>query len=367
MPRVPTLYKALVLAIVFIATALWPAAANAQSFPPAWTSTASYSAGDIVQYGGNWYRAMRALSPAGPYPANAYGFWELNYVRSNTTLTIGNRQGFANLVYAWQFARNARIADAAYLHLSIVTTQGNFNESFDTAFSLDHSFGALISLIGDDEDNITLNFPSSNGFNLDSGHNFASISGMRLVGSLDSPAHQGITVVYGASIENIATVGISGFQGGVYAFQDASVYLADSVTIQHCTSGITADYDASVVGGGVNITCDDTGATGLYADHNGTIADENATISNQGTVSPYSGFGVEATDGGVIDVKGVTCDGWSQGFVAIFGGRILANTANLNNNASDLSAGKSGTINAPGATTPDGNLVGSNDGSYIWR
>ncbi len=184
---------------LFLLSAI-PNLARAQSFPPAWSSSASFAAGDIVQYGGNWYRAMTALSADGPYPASAYGKWELNYVRSNTTLAIGAGQAFANLAYAWQFARNARIADAAYLHLDIVTTSGNFNENFNSAFSLDHSFGALISIIGDNPNNIILNFTgaTSNGLTIDTGHVIGLVDNLVLTGSFSTGS--GIVVSSGAQL-----------------------------------------------------------------------------------------------------------------------------------------------------------------------
>ncbi len=56
---------------MFLMALAAPRVSNAQAFPPAWTSSATYAAGDIVQYGGNWYRAMKALSAGGPYPASA--------------------------------------------------------------------------------------------------------------------------------------------------------------------------------------------------------------------------------------------------------------------------------------------------------
>ncbi len=61
--------------LLALATFSLPIHSNAQSYPPVFSSTATYVAGDLVQYGGNWYRAVKALGAHGPYPSNGFGSW----------------------------------------------------------------------------------------------------------------------------------------------------------------------------------------------------------------------------------------------------------------------------------------------------
>lgn len=355
------------LAIALLALAV-PRATSAQAFPPAWTSSASYAAGDIVQYGGNWYRAMKALSAAGPYPSNAYGYWELNFVRSNTTLTVGNKQGFANLVYAWQFARNARIADAAYLHINIVTTAGDFSESFSTPFSLDHGSGALISIIGDHAGNISLSFPKGNAFQLDNGHSFGTVSNLSIAGpGPESTYGQGFSLLNSAAFGELTNTTITNFATGVYAYEGASVYMGSDPIIA-CGTAITSDQAASVSVGGLNLTLPTPGSVGLYADHNGIIIAEDSAF----TSPEQNGTAVKAENGGVIDVNSSTFgtavnETVGIGCKAEYGGRITATNALFwMGSAYDIVVDHGGTVNAAGAATSDPWSVGSNDGSYAW-
>lgn len=348
-----------VMAAVLLAAAL-PAISKAQSFPPAWSSSATYAAGDIVQYGGNWYRAMKALNSAGPYPAAAYGDWELNYVRSNTTLLVGAKQSFANLQYAWQFARNARIADAAYLHFNIVTLDGALNERFDGPLSLDHGSGALISLMGDDNLSITLSFPSTNGLVIDSGHSFGSISGITISGA---GSHIGFTLSDGASVANLAQTSVNSFATGIYATQSSALTAGDSVTVNECNYGIAADFDADIVGLNIDVSSSGASGDGLTADHNASISDIYGVITNSG--SP-SGVGASAEHGGVIDVSNGTISGWVTGCSGYYGGQIVVTSGTLNNNVHDLAADYNGEVYAKAANLSDGMTVNSADGAYIF-
>ena len=342
-----------------------PAVSSSQAFPPAWSSSKSYAAGDIVQYGGNWYRAMAALNAGSPYPASAYDKWELNFVRSNTTLTIGIGQGFPNLEYAWQFARNARIADAAYLHFSIVTTQGDFTEGFAAPFSLDHGSGALISILGDNENNISIKFTGSGGFKIDSSHSIASISNMAVVGaSATIAAGYGFSLFNGASIGELSNLTIQTFGWAVYASQNASIYIAPNTNVSACLNGMTADWGSSILANGVEIGCINGPNTGLFADHNSTIVDKNGTIPR---LSTAGGEGVEAADGGMIDVSGSTVNGWTYGCQAVNGGTIKIQNGTLQQNTQyDLYAGYNGLIYAQGATVNDPTDVITSQGAYLY-
>ena len=335
---------------------------HAQTFPPAWTSTATYAPGDIVQYGGNWYRAMKALPVSGPYPASAYGSWELNFVRSNTTLTIGAGQGFANLTYAWTFAHNARIADAAYLHFNIVTTRGTFSENFNAPFSLDHGSGALISIIGDYQININLNFPST-GFTIDSNHAFGTLSGL----SINGPAQTGTGIFAdNGTIYNIASCLISRFQTAVEALQTSSLYVGGSVTLLNTYGyGLYANQGANIEAGPFKFNQNGTfGGACLYANYNGTISCPNIDL----TANALSGIGAWAENGGAIDVSGCSIDSWTTACQADNAGHIVVFNSTFFQNTVDLKAYNSGTINATGTSSPDGNSGGSGtDGSWIYQ
>src|ERR1700722_19849529 len=106
-------------------------AAHAQTeFPPAYNNQAHYAVGDLVTDYGNLYRCEVAVTKPYLDPSKTYKNWELFYVRNNTTIAVGVGQTFPTLAIAWNYVRNCRVAMAAYLHLSIVTSGGALNESF---------------------------------------------------------------------------------------------------------------------------------------------------------------------------------------------------------------------------------------------
>ncbi len=352
------------LAFVALICLLFSAQTPAQSFPPAFSKTATYAAGDIVQYGGNWYRAMNARPANGPYPASAYGYWELNYVRSNTTLTIGDGQGFANLVYAWQFARNARIADAAYLHLAISTADGAFTEKFTAPFSLDHSSGALISILGDNSANISLQFPNTNGFILDTGHSFATLYGITLDGPGTTYNCQGISVLSGAVLTTVAGSNIENYVSAFYASQNAFLGVNNGVTFQSCSTAITADFGATVDADYLQIINFESSYSTLSASHEAKISlrageIENATMANGSTAA-------SADTGANIELQQTTISGYVYAIYVTHGGSASAYLATFSKNTFDAIAQTAGWVDLSGSTHPDETSTGSNDGSHIF-
>src|ERR1700722_19506374 len=130
--------------------------ANAQTeFPPAYNNQAHYAVGDLVTDYGNLYRCQAAVTKPYLDPSKTYKNWELYYVRNNTTIPVGVGQAFPTLAIAWNYVRNCHVAEAAYLHLSIVTTAGDLSETFTAPFSLDMMYGSQVSIIGDNAANIT--------------------------------------------------------------------------------------------------------------------------------------------------------------------------------------------------------------------
>ncbi len=338
-------FKVVLLFICLIAASV----SGAQSFPPAWTSSATYAAGDIVQYGGNWYRAMTALSAGEPYPAAAYGKWELNFVRSNTTLTIGSGQAFANLVYAWQFARNARIADAAYLHLEIVTSKAKFAETFPTSFSLDHSFGALISIFADNAANTTLTFSGSTGFTIDSGHVLADLGNLNMTTSNASDtaisANQGSLLYVGpCTIENFGSV--------VQATNSSYVSLAGGIVATGCLNGLQAYTNSTINANNIELTLGKsafgTGA-GIEAAGNSTVFAEYASIIN--SLSPsVSNYGVHSYTGSYVDIDSATISNYKIGCYANYA-RVYATGATINTSSQDdFEVQDGGSVKIDGAT-----------------
>lgn len=166
--------------VIFIAALSLCEAAQAQSYPPAWNNTSHYVPGDMVTDYGNVYRCLTAVTKPYLDPSKTYADWELSYVRNNTSVLIGMGEPFPNLFTAWNYVRNARVAGAAFLHLNIVTTGGNLNETFSAPLSLDHESGGQISIVGDNVNNIQLSFPNGNALTIDSGHNFRASQTLRL-------------------------------------------------------------------------------------------------------------------------------------------------------------------------------------------
>ncbi len=346
---------------LFLITAL----GRAQSYPPAFSSTAEYAAGDLVQYGGNWYRAVKALPAHGPYPSNGFGSWELNFVRSNTTLVIGVGQQFPSLQDAWAFALEARIADGAFLHLSISTAHGVLLDTFTGSFSLDHGSGSKISIIGDSASNILLGgngFPG-NGLTLDSGHNIAMLSNVSIVGQGTSGDGAGLFVSTNASI-NCSGVEVINFDRGVTAISGANVSLDSSSTIYSSTLYSVYASESAIVNLGYGFSCsDDKVEKMLYAATGANINAEGCTFMGAGSSSASSGIAAE--DGGSIDVSNGTVSGFYTGIRAEDHSFANASGVTLSGNHTDLLVDYNGVINGSALVGPT-ESVDSGSGSYIY-
>ncbi len=338
--------------------------ANAQSFPPAWVNTSHYAPGDMVTDYGNVYRCLKAVTTPYLDPSKTYADWELNYVRNNTTVLIGNSEPFPTLQAAWTYCLNARVADGVYLHLNIVSANKSFTETFSAPFSLDHGSGAKISISGDNYGYISLDFSLSNGFVIDGSHSIASISGVTVNGH----GYIGITATQGASISSMSNDVVSGFGTSFYASLGGSLNLDGSVVGQQLSYGCEADQLGSIFyGEGFELEGpgSNSGAVALYANHGGSI------VGKSGYISGFQN-GVQSVNGAIIDVTGCQISGCTIGDLAYDGGRINAANGSYGTkaeggvaNTTDLIAETAGTIEASGAnytTTSTGN----NDGSYIF-
>jgi len=316
--------------------------ASAQSYPPAWSSSASYSIGDQVQLAGNVLRATHAMS-AGSF---RYSYWELWEVRANTNIMVGIGGQFTTLASAWNYAANVRVAQGAYLHLFILN---NHTENLNAPFSLNHPFGAKISIIGQNGANDVFNFTAAaDGFDLDSGHTFAGLSNLTINGPAGgSSTHPAFEVQHGAYLASLS-----------------------SLTIANFDLGFETDYSGEID----NITKVQLNQFlyGAAASGNGTLVFSTPMIvDGKNTTRATPAFGFSASDGGQIyAAPSSEADNCTIGFQASAGGRINANGTKVANPNGDNQYGyysnNRGVIHADG-TTVSGVGIGyySRSGSFI--
>jgi hypothetical protein len=321
---------------------LLPALATAQVCPPAWSKTATYAPGDIVQYGGNWFRALKALSASTTTPNGAYGSWELNYVRSATTLLIGTDQTFANLATAWDFALNARVADDVTLTFYISSAKGNYSEVCSGQFLLNHGSGARINITGDSAANDVITFAGTNGLAVTEGHTLNSITGITVRDSNPTgPQTNGLTADSGATIGDADNMVISGFYNSVYANRNANVSIGPGAELTgfsnfaaDATGGAMIDFPqgTTITGSGTKTT-----NAALYVDYGGKIIADSSDIT-------ACNFGGYAQHGGVLSVVQCTFLNCSVGLYSARGGEIDSTEAHETSCGTGAWAEDAGTI-----------------------
>jgi hypothetical protein len=312
--------------------------AEAQSYPPAWNSTAHYAVGDEVQLGGNVYRAIKAITATGISPVTSYADWELNSVRANTTLMIGTGQTFPTLVSAWDYVINSRIADGVYLHLYLSSAKGNLSEAMPATFLLDHAFGARVAILGDSAGNNVLQFNGTNGLLIDTGHSFNTISGITIQDTSTSGSPSGIVVNSNATITSVSNVQISGFPTSVFSEHNGTVNLSATCGL----SGVTLNGLYALEGGIINAPgIDMTGSlqgNGLFADESGVIVADYSVIHNFAT-------GALAIRGGVIEMSSsIVVSNGSFGLMSSRGGIIDAGSSLMSANGLNAIAEQGGLV-----------------------
>lgn len=364
--RFPTIrLKALLCAIVILSVV---SVAAAQTNPPAYNGSASYATGDIVTWNGNYYRAIAATRGNSPI---TYQYWELHEVHypvynpaspSATTynLGVGVGQPFPNLAIAWNFIKNAVIAQSSQVQLNIRTTNGALNENFTQPLNLDQPFGANISIVGDNSSNINLEFveptvnsaPPINGIVLDTGHSLKSLQNVTVSAVNDASDDYGLFVDTSASL-NVANVTVDNFDVGAQVQHGGHLYCTSSSNSQNSltvasfglaaifaqdfafiscrkiivngkltgtvtsTNGIVADNHSEIYAYGAQVS--NLTNNGVWAQHNSTISAEDSMCTN--AVTCYV-----ASDRGYIDAATATASGWGNyGFYAAAGGTITAN------------------------------------------
>ncbi len=314
--------------------------AHAQTeFPPAYNNQAHYAVGDLVTDYGNIYRCEVTVTKPYLDPSKTYSHWELFYVRNNTTIPVGIGQTFPTLTIAWNYVRNCRVAMAAYLHLNISSSGGNYTESFSAPLSLDHNSGSQVSIIGDDAANISLNFPNSTGLSIDSGHSFASVSNITLSGG---PNFWGVYAGSTASILNLNGINITGFDYQIYAEQSSKIVCGAGMVLTNCHDDGCYSIDGASVtfNNGLDFTGNNSAGAGLDAENGGRIYAVNATIT-----STYRG--ALATYGGIIQCNDAVFTSCFFACLAEFGGNVSAEDCTFTNSGyKDLVAIDLGLIDA---------------------
>lgn len=344
-----------------LALFLLASAAGAQSYPPVWNNTSNYVAGDMVTDYGNVYRCIKPVTTHYLDPSKTYQNWELSYVRSGTTIVIGTGQPFPDLKTAWAYILNATIAQGAYLHLNISTANGSHSENLGNGFSVDHPFGAKISITGDNGNEIVFStMTGGNGFTIDGGYSLGSLSNV----SLESPVLPEGSGLYaeGGTFLSVSNLSVSNFYIGLYAQNQGQIFCANPVTfgsgettyVQADTNGrVTLAYDQHITGSGVNLS-----ATGFFASSGGQIFAPNCVLSHL-----YAG--AYATGEGSVFINGGQITGSTFGAKATTRGLVAIETGSASSNGNDLTVLTGGTIDALGATYGTSSSD-TGTGSYIW-
>jgi hypothetical protein len=333
----------------------------AQSYPPVWSNTSKYAAGDMVTDYGNVYRCIKVVTTPYLDPSKTFANWELNEVRNNTTLTIGTGQTFPTLTAAWTNALNCRVAQGVYLHLSIVTTKGDFTENFTSAFSLDHGSAAGISIIGDQTANINLNFPNTNGFTIDSGCTFGALENYTLTQNPEAN-EQGVSLSQNSTITLVNNISFVGSTDPIYADTGSNVTGGSGLQFTSFSGAgaiVTATNGATATMNGLNITGQFIGP-GILAQLGGHIIAQGAEVSE-------FAYGAEATEGGVIDLTNANISHCDYGVFAVMKGHVCAVSANFTNDQyGDIWADTGATVDASYAGYSGNSGAHTANGGYIF-
>ncbi len=348
--------KAALLLAVSATAILLPAIAQAQSYPPLWSSTSHYAVGDQVQENGNVYRCTHAVTAANLDPSKIYTYWELSYVRENTTLFVGPQETFPTLQLAWNYILNCSIAQPVYLHIYLSSYHGRISETHTTPFSLDHPFGANISIIGDNYQNVVFTFDGGDGFAIDNGHTIASLTNVSIY-DFQGGTGSGLHASWGATIGNLAEILVSGFYRGVYAFQGAHLNFTALLNCSSCPDmGVDADGNSVILMGSQT----DISGSGI-----GIMGEDGGYVQMSGGRVSGTNYGAYARNRGTVDVGGSTLESNTYGAYATLGGFINAYSTDFSGNATDDVFVNDGGIVYAFSASLTTTSIGTNDGSYI--
>ncbi len=287
--------------------------------------------------------------------------WELNYVRANTTLFIGPQETFPSFILAWNYVANARIAQPVYLHFYISSYHGSYMETNGPGFILDHEGGGNMSIIGDNMNNITFTFTQAiggYGFRVDSGHSFASISGIHVVGQSSVSNQKAFSADTEGSIQSLNNVIVDTMSYGLAAERGASIQCGNALTFNNVSGLVLFASKDAVIDAQYGIQSSSACYEGLYAEYNAAIYAEDVVISN------CLNYGAYAFQGGVIDTENSRFSSCATGVYASYFGRVdIINGSITGSTNDDLVADYGSTIVASGSTY---NTKSTDNDSYIY-
>jgi len=324
------------IGFVFLLSAL----GVAQSNPPVFSTTTSYQKGAEIQYAGNTFRALNAVSASSNLPTTDYNDWELYFVRADTTLMIGPSQTFPDIPTAWTYLLNATIADGAYVHM-IVGAGGADTENLSGPLILNHRNGANISIVNN-FGLVELQFPTgSAGIVISNGHKFGGIFGQTGLYILGTSGTYGVQVNQNSTLSHCDELVINGFGEGMEAGSNSSIYSVNP--------GLEGDGDGAeaLYGGYISLTSLDIGPGDLTGAGlltiGGQIAAVNSTIEGCAT-------GAWAKDGGFIDVSGCTMTENNIGISSQYHSHVKAENAEISvSTTDDIIANGASTVDVIGA------------------
>lgn len=295
--------------------------AHAQSFPPAWDGNHSYKQGDLVYWPGTrcTYRAtVDQGASVHPDPIHGYSFWELYAVDTvgALSLTVGPSGQFQQLQAAWRYIHNAKIGVGSEIVIKL-TQSALVPENFSSSFSLNHPFGAQISIVGDSAAKNRLRFPgNTDGLILSDNHALKRLSGV----TIESRASAGIGLAVednsNLTADNLSVVN---FNAGIFAQKGGHAEFGPGVSIMRFRNALTA-----ISRGFIEFTTPTHIDGGNLGETIGASANEG-TITIDGSTIENCDFGVSSMRGGVVNTNGLTMTHIKYwGFTASYGGSIFA-------------------------------------------
>jgi hypothetical protein len=311
------------------------------TFPPTWSSSVTYAAGDVVRGSdGNWYRATAGSNTNHNPTTSNQTWWELNFCTSNLTLTIDNSRfnglstaainyTLADLTFfnstpsgspVWPFIQNARIAGAATL-----TIQFDYTDfagwGFGAVQALAHPFGSQIRVQGDitGVSKPTLTLSGFSGFSVGASR-LAFVDGFILDGVSKTSGTIGV-LCSGVSFVNLGShntiknfdIGMLAGNGsyigctggtvtacniGLQALSIGNINCTSPLTVSSCTTGVYATNGAKILAPNFTMTSNTThfdadhdsyiyagtpsftGGTTQYTPTVNTVGNQNSYISN---------------------------------------------------------------------------------------
>jgi len=330
--------------------------AQGQSYPPAWSSSSTYAVGDQVQLSGNIYRSLKAGSNENP--TLAYSYWEAYYIRNAITVPVGAEMRCPTLTAAWGYIANARIAPAATVQILIITKYAAFNENFTAPVVLDHSDGSRISIIGDNAAQIHLAFNSTDGFVIDSGHSFGTISKVSLTAI--NPYHYALHFIGPGICKLLTSVYVAGFGTGIEADSGYILNLDSSVGINNCENALVADGN-SLISCGSGLTIVGTGVLtshGIECDYGSTVSAPGCNISKAGAAIYASFRSNVSVDNSTFNNNGTSIYAAGSSYVSVMNATVS------NSSEYDAEITSVSTVYAPG-TTMNNVFFPYSDGSQL--